>query len=109
MKGLKTGGRKSGTPNKATQQRRQLIAAMTANNATPLEFLLALMRCDSPLIDLKMKVEAARIAAPYCHVKAGEEKQPDPKLVEAERYTPQTDPLLSGMRRPRLAGISRDD
>jgi hypothetical protein len=100
MKGLKTGGRKAGTPNKATQQRRQLIAAMTANNATPLEFLLALMRCDSPLFDLKMKVEAARIAAPYVHVKAGEAvPKPDPKFIES--YGPETDPLLIPRSVPR--------
>jgi hypothetical protein len=52
------------------------------------------MRSDSPLIDIKTRIEAAKIAAPDYHPKAGEEKPPDPKLVEAERSTPESDPLL---------------
>jgi hypothetical protein len=76
MKGLKTGGRKAGTPNRATAQRRQLIVAMTAANATPLEFLLAVMRCDSSLIDMKMRIDSARAILPFCHVRAGEAPAP---------------------------------
>jgi hypothetical protein len=76
MKGLKTGGRVAGTPNRATAQRRQLIVAMTAANATPLGFLLAVMRSDSPLIDMKMRIDAARSALPFCHVRAGEAPAP---------------------------------
>jgi hypothetical protein len=94
MKGQKTGGRRPGSLNKKTIAQLALIRA--AASTTPLEFLLAIMRSESPLIDMKTRIEAARIAAPYCHPKAGEEKASDPKLVEAQPYGPDNpDPLLS--------------
>jgi hypothetical protein len=99
MKGQKTGGRRPGSLNKKTIAQLALIRA--AASTTPLEFLLAIMRSDSPLIDMKTRIEAARIAAPYCHPKAGEERLPDPKLVEGQQaYGPETDPLLRDRRVP---------
>src|SRR5258708_35154894 len=53
MKGLKTGGRVAGTPNRKTLARLALVQA--AASASPLEFLLAIMRSNSPLIDIKTR------------------------------------------------------
>jgi hypothetical protein len=94
MKGQKTGGRRSGSLNKKTLARLALVQA--AASTTPVEFLLAIMRSDSPLLDLKTRIECARIVAPYIHTRAGEAvPKPDPKLVEGEQtYGPGDDPLL---------------
>jgi hypothetical protein len=84
--GKKTGGRKKGTPNKATVERVQQIAE---SGITPLEYLLQVMRADVPpelkeqLASAPLSVEtitalsgwhslrlaAAKDAAPYCHPK----------------------------------------
>ena len=58
----KTGGRKEGTPNKATAARE---AEIKASGATPLDFILGVMRDDSKTVE--MRLEAAAKAAPYVH------------------------------------------
>ena len=58
----KTGGRKEGTPNKATAARE---AEIKASGATPLDFMLGVMRDDSKTVE--MRLEAAAKAAPYVH------------------------------------------
>jgi hypothetical protein len=63
-KGIKTGGRQKGTPNKATAAKVQEIAA---TGETPLEFLVRLMRDDSRPVD--MRIDCAKAAAPYVHPK----------------------------------------
>jgi hypothetical protein len=90
MKGLKTGGRQRGTPNRKTVARRELIQTITAATMSPLEFLLCIMRSNSLLIDMKMRVDAARAALPFCHVKAGETGAPgdQAKLVETATQPP---------------------
>jgi hypothetical protein len=101
MKGAKTpgSGRKKGAKNKKTLLREQMIEAITSTT-TPLEFLLGLVRADDTLVDLKTKVDAAKAALPYCHVRAGEAVSSDDlKLVE--HYTADTDPLLIPRSIPR--------
>lgn len=71
-KGAKTGGRKKGTPNKASAAIRD--AALKAG-ITPLEYMMNLMRKPDPKdADALTKVqldglrfEAAKAAAPYVH------------------------------------------
>jgi hypothetical protein len=83
-------GRKAGTPNRATVVRRELIQVMTAASASPLEFLLAVMRSDSPCVDLKARIDAAKSLLPYLHYKAGEASAPgdQAKLVETAAQPP---------------------
>jgi hypothetical protein len=63
--GIKTGGRKAGTPNKA---RAALTDALTkAKGTTPLEFLLDVMADKSHPWPLRL--DAGKAAAPYIHPK----------------------------------------
>lgn len=62
MKGLKTGGRLRGVPNRATAARQ---AAVAATGQTPLEALLEIMR--DPRRPVALRVDCARAAAPYVH------------------------------------------
>lgn len=63
-RGLKTGGRTKGTPNRATVARQQEIAA---TGLTPLDYMLSIMRDESNPTD--MRLDAANKAAPYVHPK----------------------------------------
>lgn len=63
-KGVKTGGRQKGTPNKATAAKAEEIAA---SGVTPLEYMLKIMRDEAS--DPLMRFEAAKSAAPYVHPK----------------------------------------
>ena len=57
--GERRGGRKKGTPNKATAARE---AAITASGLTPLDYLLTVMRDETA--DRHTRVDAAKAAAP---------------------------------------------
>lgn len=63
-KGKKTGGRRPGSPNKATAEREARIAA---SGLTPLDYMISLMR-DANL-DVPTRLDAAKSAAPYVHAK----------------------------------------
>jgi hypothetical protein len=63
-KGLKTGGRKKGTPNKATAARQAEIAG---SGLTPLDYMLSVMRDEQA--DTATRLDAAVKAAPYVHPK----------------------------------------
>jgi hypothetical protein len=63
-RGIKTGGRKKGVPNKATAKK---AAAIAATGITPLDYLLKVMR--NPKADAQRRDEAAKAAAPYVHPK----------------------------------------
>jgi len=60
--GQKTGGRKAGTPNKASAAK---AAAIAASGLTPLDFMLSVMRDENAAPEVRL--EAARSAAPYVH------------------------------------------
>ena len=62
--GKKTGGRRKGTPNKATAKRESEIAK---SGITPLEYMLKVMR-DSKA-DAGRRDDMAKAAAPYVHPK----------------------------------------
>lgn len=62
MKGQKTGGRKKGTPNKATAAK---VAEVTASGLTPLDHMLAVMR--DPNAPVERRDEMAKASAPYVH------------------------------------------
>ena len=61
-KGTKTGGRRKGTPNKATAAK---VAEIASTGETPLDFLLRAMR--DPEKDFNVRLEAAKSAAQYVH------------------------------------------
>jgi hypothetical protein len=62
--GKKTGGRKRGTPNRATAAKAAQIAA---SGLTPLDYMLSILRDELRSPDDRF--EAAKAAAPYCHPK----------------------------------------
>lgn len=63
-KGIKTGGRQKGSPNKSTQERLQ---ALLAGGETPLEYMLRVMRDQSA--DSERRDKMAVAAATYLHPK----------------------------------------
>jgi hypothetical protein len=62
--GKKTGGRRKGTPNKATALRQEAIAA---SGLAPLAYLLSVLRNEQE--SYERRFEAAKAAAPYVHPK----------------------------------------
>lgn len=90
-KGVKTGGRQKGTPNKATAARQ---AEVTASGLTPLDFMLSILR-DTTRPDAE-RFEAAKHAAPYVH----------PKLstVQAD-----VEARVDGVTRIELVGVPSGD
>lgn len=64
MKGQKTGGRKKGTPNRATAARERSIAK---SGLTPLDYMLGVMRDTTKPESIRL--DAANKAAPYVHPK----------------------------------------
>jgi len=87
--GERRGGRKKGTPNKATAAK---AAEIASSGLTPLEYMLAVMRRDVPedasLKDIiaaqMLRFEAAKAAAPYVH----------PRLAATELSTRDGKPLV---------------
>jgi hypothetical protein len=63
----KTGGRKKGTPNKRTVERRQLLANIKASGNDPISFFSDLLQNDAAPLDLRF--QAAKELAPYVHPK----------------------------------------
>lgn len=60
----KTGGRKKGTPNKATAKK---AAEIAKSGMTPLDYMLQVMRDTGQAQDIRL--DAAKSAAPYVHPK----------------------------------------
>jgi hypothetical protein len=63
-KGMKTGGRKKGTPNRVTLDRERHVEA---TGLTPLQYFLGLLRDPAQPDDVRF--QAAKEAAPYVHPK----------------------------------------
>lgn len=63
-KGIKTGGRQKGSPNKSTQERLQ---SLLAGGETPLEYMLRVMRDQTA--DWERRDKMAVAAATYLHPK----------------------------------------
>jgi hypothetical protein len=64
LPGERRGGRRSGTPNRATVAK---AAEIAASGLTPLDFLIATMRDEQ--LDLAVRIDAAKAVAPYVHPK----------------------------------------
>lgn len=87
--GERRGGRRKGTPNKKTAA---VVDAIKASGATPLEFMLGVMRGTPPenaepteiIAFAGMRFEAAKAAAPYVH----------PKLAAIEHTGKDGTPLM---------------
>lgn len=62
--GERRGGRKAGTPNKATAAK---AAEVAASGLTPLDYMLSIMRDEENPKD--MRLDAANKAAPFVHPK----------------------------------------
>ncbi|MCC0013684.1 MAG: hypothetical protein H6877_10245 [Rhodobiaceae bacterium] len=62
--GERRGGRRPGTPNKASSQRE---ADIKASGLTPLEYMLGVLRDEN--MTPESRFEAAKAAAPYVHPK----------------------------------------
>lgn len=77
--GKKTGGRKKGTPNKATAE---LRTGALRDGVSPLAFMLEVMRDEER--DSNVRLDAAKAAAPYIH----------PKLATHEIKGDQQNPLV---------------
>jgi hypothetical protein len=60
--GLKTGGRRRGTPNRATASKRDQILG---SGMSPLDFMVSVFRDEAQ--PLALRLDAARSVAPYCH------------------------------------------
>jgi hypothetical protein len=60
--GRKTGGRKKGVANRRTQE---IADKAAANGLLPLDYLLGVMRDEG--IELAVRMEAAKAAAPFLH------------------------------------------
>ncbi len=63
----KTGGRKAGTPNKRTTERRAAIAAIQASGKDPVTFFADILKNEAAPLELRF--QAARELAPYMHPK----------------------------------------
>ena len=90
--GRKTGGRKAGTPNRATAAK---VAAIAASGLTPLDYMLSVMRNEDGAPEIRL--EAAKAAAPYVH----------PRLSAVEYSGPEGCPieLMVSDRRARAAKL----
>jgi hypothetical protein len=93
--GERRGGRRRGTPNKATQARilgferagAPAEAAVRPAWQQPLEFLLSAMADEN--LPIETRLNAARWAAPYCHPHKGQIDVSDisrPLLVQVIRF-----------------------
>lgn len=87
--GRKTGGRKKGTPNKATARREKEIAK---GGDTPLDYMLKVMR--NPKAHPQRRDDMAKAAAPYVH----------PKLAAVQHSGPHGGPIPVD-----LTHVSSDD
>jgi hypothetical protein len=76
--GERRGGRKKGTPNKATVARATAIAA---SGLTPLDYVLSVMRDENA--DPHTRLDAAKAALPFCHPRLApqEPRKTDPDFV----------------------------
>ena len=81
--GRKTGGRRKGTPNRATAAK---AAEIASSGLTPLDYMLAIMRDDNALPE--RRDWAAEKAAPYVHPRlASVEQKGDLSLtVKVEQF-----------------------
>jgi len=84
-KGVKTGGRKAGTPNKSTAERKARVEAAAAEGVTPIEFLLGVMRDEER--PMASRIDAAKCVAPYLH----------PRLATTEFKAPGLDQIGDAM------------
>ena len=66
-KGKKTGGRKRGTPNHITAERKAKLTEAQMAGLTPLDYMLGILRNEDAKPDARMN--AAVHAAPYIHPK----------------------------------------
>lgn len=71
-------------------------ALVVSDDITPLDFLLTVMR--NPMLDDKLRIEAAKTAAQYCHLKKGdggikEEKAEKAKKAGQGKFAPAPAPL----------------
>jgi hypothetical protein len=83
-KGKKTGGRKKGTPNKATTAA-AIQVEIAASGEVPLDYMLRVMR--DPGADPVRRDRMAIAAAPFCHVRVSGRRPGKKDMAEAAART----------------------
>jgi hypothetical protein len=75
--GERRGGRQRGTPNKKTALKNAVLCAAAAHpNASPLDFMLGLMR--DPKVPTELRMELASAAAPFVHARPKDPRSEPP-------------------------------
>ena len=99
------GGRKAGTPNKASAAK---AAQIEASGLTPLDFMLQVLR--DKKADMHTRFEAAKAAAPYVHPKFAPTEQPKPddtKAADMARPTGEDTNIIDALEAFRRAGAKK--
>ena len=94
----KTGGRKKGTPNKATTAA-SIQAEIAASGEVPLDYMLAVMR--DPTADPARRDRMAIAAAPLCHARVSDLRLGKKEAEFAAAREPRDTPLGELMARRR--------
>ena len=81
--GMKGGGGSRPGAGRKPQPKEEKITIATSGKQTPLEFLLEVMNDND--VDDKLRLEAAKTAAQYCHHKKGEGGAKDEKQNAAKK------------------------
>lgn len=94
--GMKGGGGARVGAGRKPQPKEDQLSIATSGKQTPLEFLLAVMNDNE--IDDRLRIDAAKTAAQYCHLKKGDggikdEKQEAAKKAGAGKFGAAPPPL----------------
>jgi hypothetical protein len=107
----KSGGRRKGTPNRASAARE---AAIQASGLSPLDFMLGVMRDEAN--DIALRLDAARVAAPYVHPRLAsvdfgnrDDKPFEISVEERERQTEERRRTAAALVKAAFAEVSMVD
>ena len=94
----KRGGARPGAGRK---KKALVLLPASPKDQTPLQFLLAMMQDQA--VDLKLRVEAARAAMPFVHVKVGDVGKKDEatgaaKIAARGKFAPGVPPKLASVK-----------
>lgn len=95
--GMKGGGGARPGAGRKPQKKEESLTIASDGKQTPLEFLLSVMNDNA--VDDRMRLDAAKSAAQYCHIKSGEggkkeEKQQAAKKAGAGKFGAAAPPRL---------------
>ena len=95
--GMKGGGGARAGAGRKPQPKEEKLTLATNGHQTPLEFLLSVMNDND--VDDKLRLDAAKTAAQYCHPKKGEGGKKDERQDAADKartgkFAPSAPPRL---------------